>query len=186
MAGFVLDGYEGRIPCPHCGSTDCCGRKEFKRGPELICVSTGKRVSTKALMESAKKHGMKKKANNMLFKAKTVEKIKSENPTLSIDKVYETHQAENWSELKSIDRIAKNRGTILHRFIREPVADGYAIYQIVKLNKKTVRIQHCTGYSDYKVSYWGDGAVIDRGYAENSVKGRDTLEELFKKKEAAP
>ena len=119
----------------------------------------------------------------MLFKAMTVEQIKKENPALSIDKVYEKHQDKNWSELKRIDEEAKKKGNILHRFIREPVADGYAIYQIVKRNKKSVRIKHCTGYSDYKVSCWGDGAIIDSSYAEKSVRGRDRFEELFKKKE---
>lgn len=57
MVGFGLDGFEGRVPCPHCGSTDCCGVDKDK----LICVHTKKTVNFKQLRESAKKHRMKKK-----------------------------------------------------------------------------------------------------------------------------
>ena len=56
MAGFGLEEYEGRIPCPHCGSTDCCGVE----GEELICIKTKKIVTAKQLMQSAKKHGIKR------------------------------------------------------------------------------------------------------------------------------
>jgi transcription initiation factor TFIIIB Brf1 subunit/transcription initiation factor TFIIB len=66
LAGFGLDGVEQRIPCPHCGSTDCCGL-EFEKGHEgdpaygkTICIKTGKVVTVKMLEESAKKHGLMK------------------------------------------------------------------------------------------------------------------------------
>lgn len=55
MAGFSLDGVEGRIPCPHCGSTDCCGISSNARGEHLMCLRTGKRVTTKQLKEVAAK-----------------------------------------------------------------------------------------------------------------------------------
>ena len=44
-----LEGIEERIPCPHCGSTDCCGIGTDKRGTYLLCVATGKRVTEKQL-----------------------------------------------------------------------------------------------------------------------------------------
>ena len=49
MAGFGLEGIEGRMPCPHCGSTDCCGIGIDKRGTYLLCIATGKRVTQKQL-----------------------------------------------------------------------------------------------------------------------------------------
>jgi transcription elongation factor Elf1 len=60
MAGFDLEGYEERIPCPRCGSTDCCGIQQDKRGfSYLICSVTGKRVTVQMLEKSAKQHGLK-------------------------------------------------------------------------------------------------------------------------------
>lgn len=52
MAGFGLEGFEERIPCPHCGGTDCCGITEDKN---IICIVTGKRVTQKQLLKSARK-----------------------------------------------------------------------------------------------------------------------------------
>lgn len=65
MAGFGLEGYEERIPCPRCDSTDCCGIKEDRRGRQyLICSRTGKRVTAKMLEDSAMKHNLTKTESN--------------------------------------------------------------------------------------------------------------------------
>jgi hypothetical protein len=54
MAGFAHSRYEGgRIPCPHCSSTDCAG----VRGQHLICCYTEKIVTEKQLRGSAEQHG---------------------------------------------------------------------------------------------------------------------------------
>jgi len=60
MAGFGLKGVEGRILCPYCGSTDCCGIKYTKRGMSLICIKTNKIVTEKSLRDFAKKQGLLK------------------------------------------------------------------------------------------------------------------------------
>uniref|UniRef100_A0A6M3M7W5 Uncharacterized protein n=1 Tax=viral metagenome TaxID=1070528 RepID=A0A6M3M7W5_9ZZZZ len=57
MAGFSLAGIEERIPCPHCGSTDCCGIGIDAGGKYLMCIKTGKRVTAKQLEEAAAKLG---------------------------------------------------------------------------------------------------------------------------------
>ena len=58
MAGWSLENYEGRIVCPHCGTTDCAGIATDKNGkPYYVCCYTNKRVSTKALILSAIKNG---------------------------------------------------------------------------------------------------------------------------------
>ena len=49
MAGFGLRDYEYRIPCPHCGTTDCCG----VRGEELVCIRTKKVVTEQQLLRQA-------------------------------------------------------------------------------------------------------------------------------------
>ena len=87
---------------------------------------------------------------------------------------------------KRIDLIEKDAiklGGLLYRFIVEPVADGKAVYQIVKVNKNTVKIKLCQidpVYNDYIVPYWGLEATIDKSYAEQSIKQQDALRELFK------
>lgn len=61
MVGFGLKNYEGRIPCPYCGSTDCCGIITDKIGRVyFICITTGKRISDKKLEDPAIKNGNKK------------------------------------------------------------------------------------------------------------------------------
>jgi hypothetical protein len=54
MAGFGLEGVIGRVPCPHCGSTDCCG----VQGNSLICISTKKAVTEAHLEAQARKVDM--------------------------------------------------------------------------------------------------------------------------------
>jgi len=56
MGGFSLDGYYGRVPCPHCGSIDCAG---FSRNHLICCYTKGNPiVSETALRQSAQKHNM--------------------------------------------------------------------------------------------------------------------------------
>jgi len=56
MGGFCLDGYCGRIPCPHCGSTDCMMFGDDK----LLCNEKRKVVSEAALRRQAEKHQLTK------------------------------------------------------------------------------------------------------------------------------
>jgi hypothetical protein len=89
----------------------------------------------------------------------------------------------NWAKLQECDKTAKENGELVGRYIDEPFADGKAIYQIVKENKKTVRIRVCTGLGDdWVIPYWGEEATIDKEYAVKKVAQRDALAELFRKK----
>lgn len=45
MGGFGLDGYRDRIPCPHCGGTDCMKFDYSEKGTTLVCSETNKKVS---------------------------------------------------------------------------------------------------------------------------------------------
>jgi len=90
---------------------------------------------------------------------------------------------ENEALLKKIDKEAKDKGELLWRYFEEGVADGAAVYQIIRINRHTVRIAHCTELGDdYIISYWGSEATIDKAYAQAKVAWRDSIDELFAKK----
>lgn len=89
----------------------------------------------------------------------------------------------NNQNLRKIDSEAKSQGTLLHRYIAEPHADGNAIYQIIRVNKKTVRIRVCTGLGDdWTIPYWGKETSIPLDYAKESINRRDALAEIFKQR----
>ncbi len=54
MGGFSLDGVYGRIPCPHCGSTDCMGILN----DALVCSKKEKPVTAELLWAQAQKHDL--------------------------------------------------------------------------------------------------------------------------------
>lgn len=89
----------------------------------------------------------------------------------------------NWEALEECDRKAKARGELKGRYIAEPYADGKAVYQIIREDKKTVRIRVCTGLGDdWVLPYWGEETSIDKNYAIQRIAQRDALAELFGRK----
>lgn len=93
-----------------------------------------------------------------------------------IKKMDEAH-----AKMVAKDSQAKVRGTLLGRYINEPYADGYALYEIVKVNTKTVRIKWLDIYDGWTIPYWGKEATIDRAYAEKNLGYRDALADIFGK-----
>lgn len=93
---------------------------------------------------------------------------------------------ENQKIISELDRKAKESGSILYRFLYEPVADGKGIYQIVKVNKKTCQIQYCStdGYNEYQVRQWGKKANVPLQYVLNALGRQDYLDNLCKKKKS--
>jgi len=88
-----------------------------------------------------------------------------------------------YEELQKQDREAQNRGQLVGRYISQGVADGSAYYQVIRENKKTVRIRLFEGIADdYRVAYWGYETTIDKVFAINNIHGRDSLRKLFSKK----
>ena len=59
MAGFFLEGHSERIPCPHCGGTDCAGADRPADDPEarLVCCITGQPVTDAMLRAEVQKAG---------------------------------------------------------------------------------------------------------------------------------
>lgn len=89
----------------------------------------------------------------------------------------------NLENIRKIDEEAKKNNTLLHRFVYQPYADGNAVYQIIKVNKKTVKIKVCTGIGDdWILPYWGEEALVDKAFVENNIKKRDWIDSLFENK----
>lgn len=93
----------------------------------------------------------------------------------------------NETHIENIEKQAIANGGLLHRFLYESVADGKAVYQIVKVNKTTVRVKLCSIdglYDDYVVPQWGKEATIPMSYAENSIRYQDAWREAVNKKKS--
>ena len=82
---------------------------------------------------------------------------------------------ENWDRLQTCDKRVKHAGNLVGRYIRESIADGYALYLIIRENKKTVRIRRITHVcpDEYRIPYWSDETTIGKSYAVKSLKARD-------------
>lgn len=87
-------------------------------------------------------------------------------------KKWEECTRDNRAKIDEIEKKAIANGGLLHRFMYEPVADGKAVYQIIKVNKKTVRVRLCCidgCFNDYVVPQWGDEATIPIDYAQSVI-----------------
>ena len=98
---------------------------------------------------------------------------------------YWAAQEDKFKALRERDLAAKTAGNLLGRYLAEPYADGHAFYEIVKINKATVRVQVVTGIGDdWVLPYWGQAHSIPMAYAMNSVGFRDRMDEAFSKRKA--
>jgi hypothetical protein len=96
---------------------------------------------------------------------------------------YLKQYAENFARLRECDRLAKEAGQLVGRYIEHPFADGAAVYQVVREYKKTVVIQVCSGLGDdWVLPAWGARATVDKDLVLGFIKRRESLEELFKPK----
>jgi len=87
-------------------------------------------------------------------------------------------QEELMDELKVL---AKAEKTLLGRTIQFPMADSYALYLITSVGTKTVQLKWlnwCDAWVDDRCGY---ACRLDKKYAEQSVFGRDRLDEMFSK-----
>ena len=88
-------------------------------------------------------------------------------------------QEELMNELKTL---AKAKKTLLGRTVQFPMADSYALYLITSVNKTTVTIEWlnwCDGWVDDRAGYKSN---LSLKYAEQTVYGRDRLDEMFSNK----
>jgi hypothetical protein len=95
----------------------------------------------------------------------------------------EAYYKANEAELERCDREAVGAGTLVGRYITHPIADGQAVYQIIRENKRTVRIQVCRGLGDdWTLPAWGEEATISRSTAEEFLRRKDGMRRLFRGK----
>jgi len=83
---------------------------------------------------------------------------------------------ENWKKIVDQAEQAKKEKTLIGRYIQEPMGDGYAVYVIYKVNKKSVRIRVVKGIGDdWVIPYWGEDTSIDMDYVEREFDWREFL-----------
>jgi len=114
--------------------------------------------------------------------------LMSVNPTSLVTKnfceKFEAKMKRQHELMDELDVIAKANKTILGRTIRFPMADSYALYLVTKVHATTVQINwlnYCDGHVDDRAGY---ATKLSRKYVEQSVFGRDRIDELFKAKKA--
>lgn len=81
--------------------------------------------------------------------------------------------------MDELRELAVANDTMLGRIIKFPVADGYAMYVITKVNKKTVRIvwiDYMDGWVDQRCGY---EAAMDINYAKQVTDGESALRKIF-------
>ena len=116
------------------------------------------------------------KNNTMIYEP--VKVCTEENYSRTWDEV----QKANIAHLEKIEAKAIEQGGLLYRFLYEPVADGKAIYQIIKVNKRTVRVRLCSIdglYYDYMVPQWGEEATVPIDYAQSGINWQNAWRKNF-------
>jgi len=64
-------------------------------------------------------------------------------------------------DLMKQNKKAKKNGLVVGRVLEVTVGDGFAYYEVIKENKKTVRIRWVPGIHDeYRTIYWGKGETL--------------------------
>lgn len=102
----------------------------------------------------------------------------------------------NMRFIEYIDETQRRKDDIWFRFVRVGVADGYAVYQVVRATKTYCYLQAISldgllykalgmeeeGFCyDYLVPQWGTFARVNRKQVEKLLKQQDAVKELFSK-----
>jgi len=91
-------------------------------------------------------------------------------------------EEKKWDSIITKDKRAKEEGTLVGRYIKEPCCDSVAIYEIIREYKKTVKIRVLQVGDNWEIPYWGQETKIDIEYARNNIGYRDRLDEYFTSK----
>ena len=95
---------------------------------------------------------------------------------------WQEQERKKWEVIGYKDECAKATKSLVGRYIMEQCCDSHAVYEIIKENKKTVRIRVLRVGDEWEIPYWGEEANIDIEYARQSVERRDRLADLFDKR----
>lgn len=83
-----------------------------------------------------------------------------------------------WDEIVAKDAAARDAGTLIGRYYSEPVADGSALYEVVKVTKKTIRLRHINYGDGYQIRLIEQmGCKLPREIVEQNINQRDKWEE---------
>jgi hypothetical protein len=90
-------------------------------------------------------------------------------------------QKQNFERLKQEDAEARAQGTLLGRYIYFSVGDGRAFYQIVKVNKRSVRVMHCPNVApdDWTLPMLGFEGTLTFQQALHETQRIEAIDRLF-------
>lgn len=90
----------------------------------------------------------------------------------------------NIDHLYKLDQKARDEGSIIGRFIREPAADSYAYYQVVSESAKNYTIKSVKGIGDdWEISIFGSKATVNKEKIEEIITQRDNFDDFLKKRQ---
>lgn len=93
-----------------------------------------------------------------------------------------TQMDANWALIKKVDQEAKQQGTIVGRYIKEQIADGYAIYIVTKEGKRTSTVEVVTGIGDdWVIPSIGRIGSLKTDYVCANISRRDAIDKIFNK-----
>ena len=91
-------------------------------------------------------------------------------------------EVEKWEkqekEMLEKDAKAKKESKLVGRYITPPAGDSCAYYEVIRENKKTVRIKHLNIWDGWIIGYWGKEATINKQFVINDIAWRDKLAAL--------
>lgn len=72
-------------------------------------------------------------------------------------------------------------GLVKGKIIQVNVADGYAYYEVMRVNTKTVRIKwrYDLSADGYQYMTWGEGGLVERGLLAMLIEGTERLVEMM-------
>lgn len=82
----------------------------------------------------------------------------------------------DFSPILKRDQEAKAKGTLVGRFLRYPMGDGYAFYEVTKVGKARATIKHIDFGDAWDI---GLGNTISLTKARENIERRDNLAALF-------
>ena len=92
-----------------------------------------------------------------------------------------------YKNMAEADKASKATGTLVGRYIRESIADGYAYYTVEAIHDKTilgydtmVQVKHVPYLDGYRVPMIESmGCLIPLKYVRENIARRDHLDTLF-------
>lgn len=89
---------------------------------------------------------------------------------------YEAGMHKNEERIEEIDRIQRDKGETLYRFMRFVVADGFAVYQVTNICGNIAKVKVCRGLGDDYVYFpYGESADVKLSEVEEYLSRHDAL-----------